>query len=162
MNEGNPVVHLNLPMDEMTHLIKSSIDANEPVWFGCDVGQFLRSKSCIMDKNCFNIQQYLNTSFTLNKRERLEYGESMMTHAMLITGYNEDETGKINRWQIENSWGSKGTAKGFYSMTNEWMQEYVYQVTIRRCYLTEKQQELKIQPVCMKFSPWDPMGALAF
>ena len=77
-----------------------------------------------MDDQCFSISKYLNTNFTLNKRERLEYGESMMTHAMLITGYNEDEYGKINRWEIENSWGAKGPSKGYYVMTDDWMREY--------------------------------------
>ena len=161
VQEGKPVVHMNLKMSELSALMKKSIDANEPVWFGCDVGQFLRSQSCIMDNNCFDIQRFLNTEFTLNKRERLEYGESLMTHAMLITGYNEDEFGNINRWEIENSWGSKGPAKGFYSMTNDWMKEYVYQITVCTKYLSPELKKLANQPITKKYEPWDPMGALA-
>lgn len=161
VSEGSPVIHLNAPIADMSALIKKSIDANEPVWFGCDVGQFLRSQSCIMDDQCFSISKYLNTNFTLNKRERLEYGESMMTHAMLITGYNEDEYGKINRWEIENSWGAKGPSKGYYVMTDDWMREYVYQITVRQCYLSADQKRDATQPVHKNFTPWDPMGALA-
>lgn len=161
VQEGAPVVHLNLSIDEMSCLVKASLDANEPVWFGCDVGQFLRSKSCVMDEKCFDFQSYLNTDFTLNKRERLQYGESLMTHAMLITGYHEDESGKISRWQIENSWGDKGPAKGFYSMTDDWMREFVYQITIRKRYLNAQQTASQSEPVSKTFEPWDPMGALA-
>ena len=159
--EGVPVAHLNVPMADISALIKASIDANEPVWFGCDVGQFLRSQSAIMDRKCLDMETVLDTSFSLNKRERLEYGESMMTHAMLITGYNEDEFGKINRWQIENSWGTKGPAKGYYLMTDDWMREYVYQITVRNTYLSSAQQEASKKPITKEFSPWDPMGALA-
>lgn len=159
--EGLPVAHLNVPMSEISALVKASIDANEPVWFGCDVGQFLRSQSAIMDRRCFDMETVLGTQFTLNKRERLEYGESMMTHAMLITGYNEDEFGKINRWEIENSWGSKGPAKGYYLMTDAWMREYVYQITVRNTFLSPAQQTATAQPVTKEFAPWDPMGALA-
>ena len=114
-----------------------------------------------MDRNCFDIEHFLETEFTLNKRERLEYGESLMTHAMLITGYNEDEFGNINRWEIENSWGSKGPVKGYYSMTNEWMKEYVYQVTVRQSYLSPKQQIMTQQSITKEYEPWDPMGSLA-
>jgi len=84
-----------------------------------------------------------------------------MTHAMLITGYNEDEFGNINRWEIENSWGSKGPAKGFYSMTNDWMKEYVYQITVCTKYLSPELKKLANQPITKKYEPWDPMGALA-
>ena len=161
VEEGSQIIHLNAPISELKKLIKSSIDANEPVWFGCDVGQSFRSQSCIMDDQCLNVSKFLNTEFSLNKRERLEYGESMMTHAMLITGYNEDEFGNINRWEIENSWGNKGPAKGYYVMTDAWMREYVYQITVRKEYLTNKQKKNAQLKVIKTFHPWDPMGALA-
>ena len=114
-----------------------------------------------MDRHCLDIEHFLKTEFTLNKRERLEYGESLMTHAMLITGYNEDEFGNINRWEIENSWGSKGPAKGYYVMTNEWMKEYVYQITVRNKYLSSMQQTMTKQSIKKQYEPWDPMGSLA-
>ena len=160
--EGDEVVHLNVDMDKIVTLCKKSIDAGEPVWFGCDVGQFMRSQSNIMDEKCFDMEGFLHTSFTLNKRERIEYGESLMTHAMVITGYNEDAFGKINRWEIENSWGSKGPGKGYYVMTDQWMHEFVYQITVRKSMLsdTEKQRLDSSDPV-KKYMPWDPMGALA-
>tara|TARA_B110000285_G_C15086950_1_gene596765 strand:+ start:431 stop:1807 length:1377 start_codon:yes stop_codon:yes gene_type:complete len=161
VSEGLPVIHLNVPIKTMATLIKASIDANEPVWFGCDVGQFFRSQSCIMDEQCFNMSKYLNTEFSLNKRERLEFGESMMTHAMLITGYNEDEFGNINRWEIENSWGNNGPTKGYYAMTDTWMREYVYQITVRNDFLSDQQKKNSSDETFAKFSPWDPMGALA-
>lgn len=161
VQEGDPVSHLNLPMNTMIELVKKSIDANEPVWFGCDVGQFLRSQSAVMDRRCLDIERVLGIQFSMNKKERLEYTESMMTHAMLITGYNEDEYGNINRWEIENSWGTKGPAKGYYVMTNEWMKEYVYQITVRNQFLSPAQKECASKPISKTFEPWDPMGALA-
>ena len=160
--EGDDVVHLNVDMEKIVNLCKKSIDAGEPVWFGCDVGQFLRSQSCIMDKECFNMEGCLNTSFTLNKRERIEYGESLMTHAMVIIGYNEDSFGKINRWEIENSWGPKGPGKGYYVMTNQWMREYVYQISVRKSLLSEQdKRDFESNEPIKKYMPWDPMGALA-
>ena len=161
--EGRDVVHLNKDMDTLGDLLKKSIDAGKAVWFGCDVGQFLRSQSAVMDTKLFDMESLLNITFGLNKRERIEYGESLMTHAMLIVGYNEDHFGNINRWEIENSWGDKGDGKGYYTMTNEWMREYVYQIAVERSFLSEADRALAADetPVHKRFAPWDPMGALA-
>ena len=161
--EGHDVVHLNKPIDTLAGLIKKSIDAGQSVWFGCDVGQFLRSQSAVMDAKLFDMESFLGIKFGLNKRERLEYGESMMTHAMLIVGYNEDRYGNIDRWEIENSWGDKGEGKGYYTMTHEWFREYVYQIAIPRNLLSESDRALADDetPVEKTYEPWDPMGALA-
>jgi bleomycin hydrolase len=161
--EGREVVHLNKDADTLAGLIKKSIDAGKPVWFGCDVGQFLRSQSAVMDTKVFDMATVLGVSFGLNKRERLEYGESLMTHAMLIVGYNEDRFGCVDRWEIENSWGDKGEGKGYYTMTHEWLREYVYQIAIPRAMLCEADRVLADDetPVHKRYAPWDPMGALA-
>lgn len=161
--EGREVVHLNKDIDTLAGLLKKSIDANQPVWFGCDVGQFLRSQSAVMDAKLFDMESVLGVTFGLNKRERLEYGESLMTHAMLIVGYNEDRFGRIDRWEIENSWGDKGEGKGYYTMTHEWLREYVYQIAIPRTMLSEADRALADDetPVAKRYAPWDPMGALA-
>ena len=159
--EGKNVKHLNKDMNILIDLIKKSIDNNEPVWFGCDVGQFLHKKSNIMDMDIFDMEGYLDIKFNLKKRERIEYGESLMTHAMLITGYNLDEYGNINRFEIENSWGSDGPNSGYYTMTLEWAKEYVYQVSINKKYLSENDIKLSENQINITFDPWDPMGSLA-
>ena len=44
----------------------------------------------------------------MNKKERINFCESLMTHAMVYTGYNTDPYGAVNYWKIENSWGTVG------------------------------------------------------
>lgn len=159
--EGKPVKHLNKDMNMIIEVIKKSIDNDEPVWFGCDVGQFLHSKSNIMDINTFDMEGYLDINFGLKKKDRIEYCESLMTHAMLITGYNLDELGNINRFEIENSWGGEGPNAGYYTMTIEWAKEYLYQVSINKKYLNNDDCRLSDGEINTDFSPWDPMGSLA-
>ena len=160
---ADDVKYLNLPIERLIELTQASIQANEAVWFGSDVGQALRSQSCVMDARLFDIEGFLGVRFGLNKRERLEYGESQMTHAMLITGYNEDAHGHIDRWEVENSWGTKGPGSGYYVMTTDWFRENVFQVVVRRDRLTPAEQSQWDQAVSREhtFPPWDPMGALA-
>ena len=159
--EGEKVLHLNVKMKIIERCIKHCIDTNQPVWFGCDVGQFFRSQSSILDKRIFNIEGSLGIKFDLNKRERIEYNDSLMTHAMLITGYNTDNEGNINRWQIENSWGTKGDSEGYLSMTHEWFKEYVYQIAIPINLLTNTEKQLLKNTNITVLPPWDPMGSLA-
>ena len=82
---------------------------------------------------------------------------------MTITGYNLDDFGNINRWEIENSWGSSNNSMndGYYSMSEEWMNEYVYQIIIDRKYLNQEQLQQWSNPIISRHPPWDPMGSLA-
>ena len=54
------VKYLNLEMNTIKELVKKSIDKNEPVWFGSDVGKYLHSKSNILDEKVFNMEEYLD------------------------------------------------------------------------------------------------------
>lgn len=50
--------------------------------FGCDVGQFSNSALGIMDTNLFDYKQTFGTGLGMTKAQRLQTGESSMTHAM--------------------------------------------------------------------------------
>jgi len=61
---------------------------------------------------------------------------------------------------VENSWGAGVGDKGFYTMTDEWFEEYTYEVMVDRSYLSEELLKIQeMEPIALK--PWDPMGALA-
>ena len=48
--EGNKVKYLNLPINDLKTLTIKSIDNNEAVWYGCDVGKWLHRDQCSMDQ----------------------------------------------------------------------------------------------------------------
>lgn len=158
--EGGEVKYLNLEMDEIKNIVKKSINDNKPVWFGSDVGHFMHSKTHILSKNVFDIENYLDIEFKLTKKDRIELGDSLMTHAMCITGYNLDNYGVINRWEIENSWGN-GVNDGYYVMSDKWMNEFVYQVIVEKKYLSNELLQQWDKEIKIRFNPWDPMGSLA-
>lgn len=158
--EGNPVLYLNLEIEEIKKLISKGIDENKAVWFGCDVGQHLDRDRCAMDIDLVDYSQVLDTSFALDKRERLLAGESLMTHAMCITGFNK-ENNKINKWQVENSWGKSDAAEGYYIMTDKWFDEYVYEIAVNKKHLSEEQLNILAKGEIEELPPWDPMGSLA-
>ena len=135
-----------------------------------------------MDMKLFDYELTFGIQLNLNKADRLRYGESAMTHAMTITGVDlenadiDDGVEALNidgeskessgvavkpvKWRIENSWGEDSGDKGYLCMTDEWFDEFTYQVVIRKDELEDDILKiLKQEPKALP--PWDPMGALA-
>lgn len=156
---GAPVKYLNLDMETFKQLAVKQLEDGESVWFGCDVGQSSTRDSGIMALNAFDMDDLFEADFTMTKAERLDYGDSLMTHAMVLTGVDMVD-GKSTKWKVENSWGEKVGEKGFFVMSDAWMDEYTYQIVVRKDYLTTEQlAAFEAEPIVL--APWDPMGALA-
>jgi len=158
--EGNPIKYLNVDIDEMKQLTKKQLLDDEPTWFGCDVGQMSNSEDGVMSMGVYDFSLPLDTTFTMNKAQRLDYAESVLTHAMVFTGVNILEDGTINRWKVENSWGEKRGKKGYFMMSDEWFNEYMYEVAINKKYLSKDLLDVLEEEV-IELEPWDPMGSLA-
>jgi bleomycin hydrolase len=158
--EGEIIKYVNLEIDLLKKFAIASIQNDEPVWFGCDVGKHFHRNLGVMDMKLFDFELFYGTEFGLDKGGRLEYGDSMMTHAMLFTGVNL-ENNKSTKWRVENSWGEKSGKKGYDIMTNSLFDKYLYEIVINKKYLPQEiLKTAKRSPVSLP--PWDPMGALAF
>lgn len=156
---GRDVIYLNTDMGTMKKLALSQLRDGEVVWFGSDVGKYGDRDSGIWDSLSLDYSKAFGMDFSISKEERLDYRDSAMNHAMVITGVNLHGE-KADRWKIENSWGEEKGEKGYYMMSDAWFDEYVYQVVIHKKYLpAELLQALKGRPV--ELPPWDPMGSLA-
>lgn len=157
---GEIVKYLNVNLDVMKQAAIKQMQNGEPVWFGCDVGKYLDRDSGWMDNELYRFDLVYGSNSGLTKAERLDYGESLMTHAMVFTGVDLDDDGKPRKWRVENSWGEKGGDKGFYAMSDPWFDEFNYEVVVHRKYLPEECLKLlNREPVGLE--PWDPMGSLA-
>ncbi len=158
---GAPIVrYVNLPIEELKNAAIAQMKDGEPVWFGCDVGQHSERVSGVMDLNTYDYESVFNTTFNMTKADRLEYGHSKMTHAMVFQGVDLDENGKPVRWCVENSWGEDRGVEGMYFMTDERFDQYMYQVVVNKKYLSDEiVAAYESEPVVL--DPWDPMGALA-
>ena len=109
---GNQVRYLNLDMATFKELAIRQLEQGESVWFGCDVGQSSNRGNGRLALNNFDLKGLTGNDYSLTKGERLEYGDSLMTHAMVLTGVNLVD-GKPNRWKVENSWGEESRVEGF-------------------------------------------------
>lgn len=160
VKEGRPVRYLNLDIEDLKKAAIAQMKDGSPVWFGCDVGKCSSRDEGLLDTEIYQTAELLGTSFGMSKAERLEYGESLMTHAMVFQGVNLDEAGKPTRWRVENSWGDVPGLKGYYVMSDAWFDEYMYQIVVHKKYLPEAYiAEYESDPILLE--PWDPMGSLA-
>ncbi len=158
--EGNIVRYVNVPSEVLKAVAIAQMKDGAPVWFGCDVGKRSTRDAGAMDLNAYDYEALLGTTFNMTKAQRLEYGHSRMTHAMVFQGVDLDEKEMPVRWRVENSWGKDAGNKGMYLMSDAWFDEYMYQVVVHRKYLPDDVlTAYDSAPITL--APWDPMGALA-
>lgn len=160
VKEEKPICYINVPIEALKEAAVKSIKAGEAVWFGCDVGKMLVQNEGIMDMHLYNYDITIGKLPEFTKAERLDYGESLLTHAMVFTGVDLDKDGKPIKWQVENSWGDEHGKKGMFSMSDAWFEEYNYQIMVDKKYVDEKWLKALNEPI-IELEPWDPMGALA-
>ena len=157
---GPPVVYLNVPSDEMKDITQRLLEDGIPVWMGCDVGKNMARKRGLWDADLYDLKGLYGIQFGMEKADRLRFGQTMMTHAMLFTGVDVVD-GKPRRWRVENSWGSEDSGeKGFYTMNDNWYDEHMFEIAAPKDYLTDEMKSgLKGDPIVLP--AWDPMGSLA-
>ena len=157
---GHAVRYLNVDIKTLKKAATDMIVDGQAVWFGCDVGKMLEREMGILDLKVYDYELVYGTRFKLDKAGRLDYGHSRMTHAMVFTGVDLDDSGKPIKWRVENSWGTKLGDKGYMVMADRWFDEFLYEVMVSKKHLSPKLLEvLDTEPVVLP--PWDPMGALA-
>lgn len=123
---------------------------------------------------------------TLTKADRLIYGESAMTHAMVFTAVSLDvslkqklqlfffriinnffvfsnslkENNQPKKLRVENSWGEDRGEKGYLVMSADWFKEFGFEVVVDKKYVPEDILRVFDQePIVLP--AWDPMGTLA-
>lgn len=159
---GRPTIYNNQPVEMLMNLASESIKNGEAVWFGCEVAKRFAGKLGIQDLDIHNYKSVfgVEVNLGLSKAERLLYGESLMTHAMVFTATTLNESGTPEKWRVENSWGEDRGEKGYLIMTSEWFKEFVFEIVVDKKYVPEEVLAVfSEEPVVLP--AWDPMGALA-
>lgn len=158
---GAPSVrYLNVEMKRLKELAIAQMKLGETVWFGSDVGQSSNRQTGVMATGIYDFTSSMDIELKQDKAGRLDYSESLMTHAMVLAGVDLDENGQALKWKVENSWGEKVGDKGYFVASDAWMDQYTYQIVVRKDLLTaEELAAYEAAPISL--APWDPMGALA-
>ena len=152
---GIPIKFVNVPFKDLQETAMKQLKAGETVWVGNDVLQQMDRKRGLMDAKLFQRAQLLDVDFVMDKKDRLESKQAMVSHAMTLTGFNL-QNGEPNRWKIENSWGKDNGDNGYFVMTQDWFEEYTYEAVINKKYLSDDLKKLAdSKPVTL--TAWDSL-----
>ena len=138
---GQHITFLNLPMADLKRATIAQLQSGETVWFGNDVLQQMSRQQGFLDSHLYRTADLFGVDLTLTKAQRLEYHEAEVSHAMTFTGVDL-VADQPTRWKVENSWGEKNGDKGYFVMTDDWMDDFVYEVVVHKKFLTPEQQQL--------------------
>lgn len=159
---GRQTAYNNQPIETLMKVVKESIQGGEAVWFGCEVSKRFERKNGLEDLDAHDYRLVFNTEVQigLQKADRLMYGDSCMTHAMVFTAVGTDEQGNPRKFRVENSYGDKDYDKGYLLLTEPWFREFVFEVVVDKKFVPQEvlevfKQDAKVLPA------WDPMGTLA-
>ena len=152
---GKHIEFLNLPMKYLKQAAIKQLKAGDPVWFGNDVIQQMSRKHGYLDSHLYHRAELFDVNLSMSKADRLAYHEACVSHAMTLTGVDLVH-GKPTKWKVQNSWGSKVGHNGYFVMTDDWMNQFVYEVVVKKQYLPATQQRIDDQtPIALK--PWDSL-----
>ena len=152
----NPVKSLNVPMDQFKAAVIRQLQAGDLIWFSCDCFPYGNRDEGIWDTGLYDYATPFGLDLQMTKGEMLEYHQSAPNHAMVLTGVNLVD-GKPDKWKIQNSWGTEKADKGYFIMSDDWFDKYVYFASIDKQYLTEEQRALYEQePIVLP--SWDVLA----
>jgi len=157
MHDATDLTFINLPVDSLKRYALTTILADQPVWFACDVGQdqYGGNSKGIMAKGIYDYNSIYGMNVGLTKQERIEYLDSYPNHAMVFTGV-DTVNGRALKWKVENSWGTARGDSGWWTMYDDWFNDYVYVMIIDKQFLPkEVARILDTEPIILP--PWDPM-----
>jgi len=153
---GKHITFLNEPMAVLKEAAIAQLQAGDAVWFGNDVLQQMSRERGFLDSNLFKTADLFGVDLSLTKAQRLATGEAEVSHAMTLTGVDLVK-GYPTSWKVENSWGEKNGEKGYFVMTDDWMNDFVYEVVVRKEFLTADQQAL-LDTTPQALPAWDSLA----
>ena len=159
---GDPTEYLNVPVEVMKDCARRLMsEQGLPVWFGADCHPMMDRKAGQWATDLFEYGRVYGVDFNMDKEQRVRFGDSAQNHAMAFVGVDVADDGRTtNRWRVENSWGGDIANKGYFTMSDDWFSQYVYEVAVPKSMLSEEYRQAFDQDAIM-LPAWDPMGALA-
>lgn len=153
---------LNLKSTDLKRYTKKSLMEGIPVWFGADVGKYFNPYHSTLNSKIFDTKLIFGKHHEMDKKSRIEMRNTNANHAMVFTGMNVSNKDQVISWQVENSWGYYDNhipgLDGFLHMDDEWFDEHVFEVVIRKDLLSRYHQKL-LDKIPIMLEAWSNMGS---
>ena len=151
--------YFNVPISVLHDMCIKSIDNNEAVMVAVDWGKFRSRYNGFLDQNAFNYKDVFGFNNIMNKCDSLIYRTSYPNHAITIKGYTNDKNKKNSGFYVENSHGKKSGFDGYYYMSNDWFNQYMYGIVVDKKILPKNiKKYVNTKTVILPYN--DPFAAL--
>jgi bleomycin hydrolase len=147
---------INVPVDRLKQFAKKSIMAGYPMYFSCDVGKQLYTEDGYLALGVYDYESLLGVKFGMDKTARILTFDSGSTHGMALMGVDTSGSGITSKWLLENSWGKEKGDEGYLTMTDSWMNEYMFRLVVKKDFLPQDVLQV-LEQRAIKLPPWDPM-----
>lgn len=125
----------NIDTDSMKEIAKSSILANEPLWFAVNMNFDQSSELGLMKHRLYDYEALFGIDLELSKADRTRFHSGASGHAMALVGMDLDAGGHPRKWLVENSWGDDKGDKGLWTLHDDWFDEHVYTIIAHRSHV---------------------------
>ena len=142
---------LNLNFKRVEELIINQLKNNEPVYFSSSTTTKYENGIWLDLMNRYS--ELFNIDLNMNNNEIIKTYGTMGEHSMVITGVSIINN-KVNKWKLENSWGDKEGANGYFIAEEKFLNNYLISVVINKKYLNYEELDLlETKPITV--SKWD-------
>ena len=154
--DGTNWKYLNLPVSDIAQLAIASLKDGRKMYSSYDVGKQLDRETGYLDTENFDYSSLFDTTFPMDKAQRIATFDSGSTHAMTLSAVDLDADGNPLKWKVENSWGANNGHKGCLIMSNRWFGEYMFRLVVDKKYVPETLlKEFEQKPLMVM--PEDPL-----
>jgi bleomycin hydrolase len=146
---------VNVDIDLIKNVTMRSVMDSTPVYFACDIGPDKYKDAGILSTRIYEYDKVYGVKFEMSKEDRIRYFESTGNHAMVFIGVDVQKGDPV-KWLVEDSHGKDSGSSGYWTMYNDWFEEYLYEVVVHKKYLPREIAEIwKQMPIMLPV--WDPM-----
>lgn len=153
--DGPRMHYANVGIQVMRDVVVKTLLENRAVYFSADVSPDQDKTKGIMARNLYDYESVYNLDLKLTKTERLLSRDSVINHGMAFIGVDLRD-GKPLKWLVENSWGSERGSGGLWTMYDDWFEDNVYKVIVRREDVPADVLKILEKPAT-RLPVWDPM-----
>ena len=98
--DGHNWLYLNLPIEDIKEMAIASLKDSTMLYFSCDVGKFLDGRGLLDLKN-YDYGSLFNTTFGMDKKQRVQSFDSGSSHAMTLMAVDLDKDGNLRQSFLE-------------------------------------------------------------
>jgi len=126
------------------------------MYASCDVGKFLNKENGTLDPSNFDYENLFGVKFGMDKKQRIQTFESGSSHGMALVAVDVDSKEVPTKWMFENSWGADYGHNGYLIFSDDWFNQYMFRLVLKKEYIDAKTLKILDQKPIM-LPAWDPM-----